>query len=194
MAKKLALFLMMFIILSTVAYAQEEANAGLTPDSKLYAFDRLGEKIRLLFKISSKAKADYLVQLADERASEIEASESADARITAENLREEHLAKVESLTEKLNDEQRADILEKIQKHRLVLERVLEKVPDQAKKGIERALANSDLLEMKVEDRITEKNVIREDVRERLNSTHDRIKNEDSLVLPGLGLGNVAPSQ
>jgi chromosome segregation ATPase len=57
----------------TEATASQQATvklAGITPDNWLYGFERIGERIRLTFTLSSEAEAVLFTQLANERLAE----------------------------------------------------------------------------------------------------------------------------
>ena len=176
------LFILSLVILSLFSipvFAQEEA--GITPDSPyLYTLDRGLERARLLFTFTNRGKVEYLLDKADERAEEIGESLEINSRSFANTKREEILTEVEERAEKLDDSDLAefdkmDVLLRLQKHRAVLERVLAKVPEQARSGIERALENADRLQIKVNETIDAKNTggFRMDIQEGLEEANKR---------------------
>ena len=126
-------------------------SAGLTPDSPFYIFKTLKENIQIFFTFNAEQKVKQFLHLADVRLAEyqkmIEKGKTEIAQKTLEKYEKQlarALAKVEELKSKGKDVK--DISERIAtttaKHIEVLENNLEKVPESAKEGIERALENS----------------------------------------------------
>ena len=198
MKKALILFSLLLIsLLSNSVLAQEEVSAGINPDSPLHSLDRAMESIKLnLFIYNNRAKIDYLLEKADERAAEMGESETSKGRLKANEQREEILDKAEKRTERLDDASKLQILERIQKHVLVLQRVLEKVPEQARDGIQRAIDNADRHQLRIIDAVEESSgkPIEEfkmdlETKERVSET----KKRSSLLNPELNIGGVAPT-
>ena len=74
-------FLLMFLLVGpTAAIAgPAEGKAGLTPESRFYWFDRLAERVTLLFTLSPRNKSEALSKIGLERlaeAQEVESSET----------------------------------------------------------------------------------------------------------------------
>lgn len=156
--KKL-LVLLSFLFVFTIAppvFAQttdtELPNPGLLPDSPIYFLKPLTEKVRGLFVFGEDSKALYALTLADKRLSEAKtlsdkgkddlASDTAEqAGIENENA-QEHLAKAESEGKDVSA-----IVEQLAanstRQQAVLAKVLEKVPEQAKVAIQRAMEMSE---------------------------------------------------
>jgi parvulin-like peptidyl-prolyl isomerase len=131
-------------------FAQEAElpNPGLTPDSPFYFLDTLGEKIGMFFAFSAEKKAEKALQYAEEKLAEVKAmaeQKEIKAMEKANQKYEKFLGfanqKIQDAKEKGRDveELAALITEKTLKHREILSEIFEKVPEQAKKGIEKAI-------------------------------------------------------
>lgn len=136
------------------AAAQEEeevlVDPGTTPASPFHIFDRFGDWVRLnVFTFNPVRKAIIRVEIAEERLSELRAVVEAggDERVIsrAEVLLSRRTEQLENNLEKLDSEGRdiADLVDKFNdlslKQQGVLERVFDRVPDQARDAIEHAL-------------------------------------------------------
>lgn len=156
MKKLLVLFSFLFVFaLAPSVFAQttdtDLPSPGLLPDSPVYFLKPLGEKIRGLFVFGEDSKALYALKLADKRLSETKAlsdkGEDELATDTAEQAgkenenAQEHLAKAESEGKYVTA-----VVERLAansaRQQAVLTKVLEKVPEQAKAAIQRAMERS----------------------------------------------------
>ncbi|MDZ4209875.1 MAG: DUF5667 domain-containing protein, partial [Candidatus Curtissbacteria bacterium] len=126
----------------------ELPDPGLTPDSHFYFLKSWKESIQLFFTFGEENKAKQFLHLADVRLAEyqkmIEKGKTEIAQKTLEKYEKQlnhALDKAEQVKEKGKDVEKLKdtISEKILKHQEVLENILEKVPEEAKKGIEKAL-------------------------------------------------------
>jgi len=129
----------------------ELPSPGLLPDSPIYFLKPLSEKVRGIFIFGEDSKALYALKLADKRLSEAKAlsdkgkddlaSDTAEqAGIENENA-QDHLAKAESEGKDVTA-----VVERLAansaRQQAVLAKVLEKVPEQAKAAIQRAMEMS----------------------------------------------------
>lgn len=153
MIKKIFIFGLFFFFCGGVVLAQNEAfsDAGLTPDSPFYFLEIIAEKIGNLFTFGDKAKAERMIALMEERMAEaqkmlnekkIEPAKKAFGRY------QEHFQEFEKRLEKMAKEGESfdDVVEKValatEKHIAVLEKVYEKVPNEAKNAILNAMGIS----------------------------------------------------
>lgn len=145
----LAAFAFLFLWVEAVA-AQEAAApteaddlaaiapAGITPESPLYAVDRLFERAGLFFAFGRTARAERRLALAEERLSEARSlAEAGDLR--AEALTDEYEETFEQATVEAelsgNENTVARIAEQATRHSAVLDRVAEKVPEKAREQV-----------------------------------------------------------
>lgn len=145
------------------AIAEEElVDAGLTPDSPFHFMDRFGDWVRVnVFTFNKVRKAEIKAEIAEERLAELKVvvdSESAEDVIAkAEALASASSEDVEGDLEQLSGEGRdiANLLEKFNdlslKQQSVLERVLDKAPEQAKERLAHALEVSNRGFVKVDE-------------------------------------------
>jgi len=145
-----SLFLAGLILGATSAGAQNEGDLpspGTTPDSFFYFFERISEEIGTLFTFGDLNKAERYAELASERIAEARAvieKEKPEAAEKAFKRYEDQIAKALVWAEKAKNkgESTAQInetmAENTSKHILVLEGVLDKVPEEAKESINRA--------------------------------------------------------
>ena len=124
--------------------------SGITPDSPFYFFKTLKESIQTFFTFGAENKAKQFLHLADVRLAEyqkmLEKGKTDLAQKTLDKYEKQlsrAIQKVEELKNKGKDVK--DVSERIAsttaKHIEVLEDNLQKVPENAKQGIERALKN-----------------------------------------------------
>jgi hypothetical protein len=141
------------LIFSTAALAKDLGlpEAGLTPDSPFYLIKSIKESIQTFFTFGAENKAKQYLHLAEIRLAEYQKmiekgkTEIAEKTLTKyQNQLNRALSKAEELKNKGEDIK--DLTEKIQqatsKHLEVLQENLQKVPEQAKQGIENAIENS----------------------------------------------------
>ncbi|MBI2621184.1 MAG: hypothetical protein HYW63_00870 [Candidatus Levybacteria bacterium] len=154
MLKKLILLVLALFLFAGVAQAQTEElpDPGITPDSPLYFFDTLGENIGLFFAFGDEAKTRKAVEIANEKVAEAQAmaekgNEDA-AEIAAERYGKVISTAAESLAASARsgegfDEALAQLIAQATSiHLSVLADVYDRVPDQAKSSIERAMQES----------------------------------------------------
>lgn len=163
----LLFFLLSFSLIATVPSARADHGAeagaadadsavalvdpGITPASPLYVFDRLGKWARLnLLTFNPVKKTELRTRIAEERLSELRAL-SNDDTVTLEVLeRAEERVRTSAQVVERNladlDSQGRDVSHVVEqfselsfKQQQVLERALEKVPEQARPAIQRAL-------------------------------------------------------
>src|SRR3989338_3264049 len=125
--------------------------SGITPDSPFYFFKTLKESIQTFFTFGAENKAKQFLHLADVRLAEyqkmLEKGKTEIAQKTLEKYEKQlnrAITKIEELKNKGKDVK--DVSERIAtttaKHIEFLENNLQKVPEAAKQGIERALENA----------------------------------------------------
>lgn len=125
-----------------------QADPGVTPDSKLYGLDLAFERLRDLFAFSDVGKVKVALAHAEERLAEAKAmvdKKKADLAGKAAERAADKLSKaldrVESAKAKGKDvtDTARRVEEATSRHITVLQGVLEKVPEQAKDAIQRAI-------------------------------------------------------
>ncbi len=148
----LTLVLIASLVLGGAAYAQEDElpDPGLTPDSPFYFLDGWGKKIGLMFAFSAEAKAEKALRYAEERLAE--ANRMAEQNQMIETTRatgdyEQFMAMVnQRLQEVQRPEASANVSEKVAtatgRYLRVLDRVRDRVPDEAKEAVTRARERS----------------------------------------------------
>ncbi len=160
--KKVILSLIIFSFLfAAISFAQEIElpavsgvelpSSGITPDSNFYFLKSWKESIQTFFTFGAENKAKQFLHLAEVRLAEyqkmIEKGKTEIAQKTLDKYEKQlnhALAKAEEAKEKGKDVEKLKeaISEKIIKHQEVLIEVLNKVPEEAKKGIENAIEMS----------------------------------------------------
>ncbi len=144
----LLLFLLPSFKMGVLAQQAELLSPGLTPNSPFYFLDTLGEKLGMFFTFGDLKKAEKAMQYAEEKLAEaklmaeknkIQAMEKANQKY------QEFLGLANRKTQEAKergkniDELAILITEKILKHQDILVEVFEKVPEQAKAAIEKAI-------------------------------------------------------
>ncbi len=149
MKKIFSISVLMILLLAAIVVAQEEElpDAGTTPDSALYGLDKAFERIGLALTFNKAAKAEKRLQIASERLAELKAMTDKGKPEYSDDLAEEYDNNIEEANEiattaKLLREDRSKLTELIalatSKHLSVLDKVKEKVPEQAKEAIIKA--------------------------------------------------------
>lgn len=133
----------------TEGTTEETVDPGILPDSPFYFLKRFIEEIKLAFTFSPDSKAAMLMELAEVRIAELEALPEEKQAEFAESLTEAFVEAMEEVEELLKEEELEEdvvdeaVYEEVYKSNgkslEVLQRVYEQVPDQAKKGIQRAI-------------------------------------------------------
>lgn len=148
--KKLIVFnLILVILLSPLAAAQEELpDPGITPDSFLYGLKRVFESIDLFFTFNKLAVAEKKIKYAELRLSEAKAMSKKGKSEFVKTLIKEYEENLNSSADIVEEEEKKGknvtkltelISLKASRHIEVLQEVLEKVPEQAKSAIEKAI-------------------------------------------------------
>ncbi len=147
--KKLTTLSILFISLVFLAPIQVSAatSAGVKPGSFFYFFDTAFENVGLFFTFNSENKAKKALEHADERLAEAEESASENNPKAVEKAMTGYKEEISLATEKskgLKDEKKAEELlksvsESTARHQEVLKGVLEKVPEEAKETILKAI-------------------------------------------------------
>jgi len=137
-------------------FSEEELADILTPDSPLYFLKRLWEKVVLTLTFKEDKKVEYMAKLATERAKEYQALEN---KFSAEEINDEQLAHLDEALEDtlqfteqymnciLEDDAEDEPLEEFDGDRYEqriahLQRIAERAPEAAQKGLARAIANA----------------------------------------------------
>jgi len=143
----IALVLISAVVLISPASASAATNAGVKPGSFWYGFDIAFEKINLFFTLNSEGKARKALGYADERLAEAEAvaeSDNTDAVKTAITNYESNIAFAAEKSKDVSEKEKAEALltsiaDNTSKHQEILAEIYNKVPDEAKKAIEKAI-------------------------------------------------------
>lgn len=177
--KIITMLALLLLMPFTLAQGLEpEVNAGITPDSGLYGLDVLFDNLRIAMTINSFEKAKLRIEIAEERIAEMKLmseSNKLEALDRARIEQEIQMNEIEKIRVKLTDNEKVDIQQRLQKHILVLETVLEKVPEQAKMGIKLALENSvRVFDKQQEDISVELRESKEEIRVKIDAGEVRI--------------------
>ncbi len=168
--KNAAIALVMALLVATVPVAAVEESeeldtgAGFTPDSPVYGLDRAFENVQLLLAFDSLQKAKLHYQLAKERLAEARELAKQGKHQYIQQLQEEYESELSSAD---SDEEKAvasgqnvtdfaeTVTDETHKHVLVLQRVLESAPDQAKPALEAVIKRSLEKQKKIAERVEE---------------------------------------
>lgn len=149
MRRIFSMFVFILLLTTAIAVAQEEElpDAGTTPDSALYGLDKAFERIGLALTFNKATKAEKRLEIAAERLAELKEMTDKGKPEYSDDLAEEYEnnikeANIIATTAKLLREDKSKLTELIalatSKHLSVLDRVKEKVPEQAKEAIAKA--------------------------------------------------------
>ena len=149
MKKIFSIYVFVILLLTAIVVAQEEElpDAGVTPDSALYGLDKAFERIGLALTFDKAKKAEKRLQIASERLAELKSMTDKGKLKYSDELAKEYdnnlkEANVIATTAKLLKEDKSKLTELValatSKHLSVLDRVKEKVPEQAKEAITKA--------------------------------------------------------
>jgi len=141
--------------------AIQEVQAGITPDSPLYGIERALERIRMKLTYGNEAKVNYGLLIAEERLSEIQAMIKKNNSNAIEKAQQERVKIIQEINGKsfgLKEEVRQKILLKLQSHIEHMQDIFDKVPEQAKSGIERAIFNSENLVDRIQESLANKSM------------------------------------
>lgn len=181
--KKLLLILvgLSFLLVPVLAQENEELpDPGITPDSIFYGLDRAFERLQLILAFNHTEKAKLHLKFASERIAEV--------KVMINKKKEKHVNKtLEDYEEELNKTNEevekargigqnvSNIVKQInvstEKHIAVLNLVLEKVPEQAKPAIQRAINNSERIKAKIKIRTETRDEIKEVNKTEINKTN-----------------------
>ncbi len=144
---KLFLASVLTIALVMPLFVYAAPSAGIKPGNLLYFFDITFEHISLFFTFSNEKKAIKALSYADERLAEVEAvanENKPEAVATAMANYQENVSLATAESKEIKDKEKAQnllstITDNTSKHQEVLTEVYNKVPDEAKKAIEKAI-------------------------------------------------------
>lgn len=148
--KVIAIFLVLVFLFTGVAYGQTNdlPDPGMLPDSPFYFLKSLSENIGTIFTFGDNAKAGRFLNLSEKRLSEAKALADKGNTEMAERAIERYQEQVEnalSRAERARErgEDTDDILTRVSeatlRHQETLADVYEKVPEEAKPAIKRAM-------------------------------------------------------
>lgn len=126
------------------------AAAGTKPGDALYGVKRVSERIALAMRLSPESKATLHLQLAERRIDEIDALAAEGKDVT--DLASDFAASLEAAGEGASSEALDRILERTRAHIAHLNEILNKVPEQAQQGLERAIDNAERQQQRTEER------------------------------------------
>lgn len=141
-------FVLASTLLSSVAYAGDNGipSPGITPDSPLYLFDKIGKSLGMFFTFGSEAKARKSLQYAGERLAEAQEMASENKTAALERaiadfekyiaLLQEKLAEIkqQAASDNISESAALSLVRQLE----VLDKVRELVPDKAKDTIAHA--------------------------------------------------------
>lgn len=192
--KKLAIPLISFFLMFSFAFAQADlgVSAGLTPKSAIYFLDTLGEWLSLKLTFNPVKKVEKKIEYATERLAELKTLEDEGEldKNNADSLKDKYKKLTEdaqSDSEKLKSEGKdvSGLVQKMEeltaRHTAVLEKVLEKVPEQARDAIEKALEVSkrgheqamEALQKEVGEGKIKKEELREEVKMKIEEMREK---------------------
>jgi len=139
-----AVFLVLAVALVLPVSVSAKTKAGTKPGSFFYFFDKAFERADLFFTFNSEKKAEKALEHADERLAEAEESANENDQKAVETAMkdyQENISLAETEAKAIKDETKTKNLLSIiasstSSHQEVLEKVLEKVPEEAKQAIQ----------------------------------------------------------
>lgn len=146
--KFLILGILAILLLGSAVMAQELPNPGMLPDSPFYPVKRFVENVRLWLTFDSEARARFQAFLAEQRLAELNATIAKGNFQHVQKLEDDYENDVNETETEMNrtfglGKNATSLAEHVcnmtYKHILVLQRVLERAPEPAKKGLERAI-------------------------------------------------------
>lgn len=178
------------IFVTPVSVSANSVNPGIKPGSIFYFFDTAFEKINLFFTFNSEKKVEKALEYADERLAEAEAVANENKPESVEKVMENYQEKISLATEKskeIKDEEKAKellstISENTSKHQETLTEVYNKVPDEAKQAVERALSTSMKAQEQANEQIAElKTEIKELKQQIVELEQSQIETKDQQI-------------
>lgn len=145
-----SILILSFLTINFGVLAQDTdlPSPGITPDSPFHFFDTLGEKIGMLFAFRTEKKAEKALRYAEEKLAEAKAmaeKNKIQALEKAIQKYQEFLGLANTKTKEAKEKGKdveglvSLIVEKTLKHQEVLLEVFEKVPEEAKTAIQKAI-------------------------------------------------------
>lgn len=140
-----SLFFLVSIVPGVTAQMPEnEADIGINPgsitaESPLHFIDVLGDNFRYTFA-NQENKVEIGLDIANERLSEIYVTNSTEAIQKAEQNRERIIDRLRNRNN--TEEEKQQIRQRLQKHVQVLNKVRENAPEEAHRGLDTAIQNS----------------------------------------------------
>lgn len=203
--KKIFLATIIFFLAFSLAFAQQDnlgVSAGLTPTSRLYFLDQLGEWLNLKLTFNPIKKVEKKLEYASERLAEIRSLE--DSKELNKNVAEKIKDKYKNLTEEAEKDTKdlkskgKDVVELVKKmeeisarHTAVLQKVLEKVPEQAKDAIQKVLESSQAGHKQaieaIQKEVNEGKIKTEDLKDEVKSQIKPREREESEELEELNI-------
>lgn len=136
------------MILVNAAIAEELPNPGILPDSPFYPVKRFVENVKLWFTFDPEAKANFQSFLADERLAELNETIAKGQYQYVQGIENDYENNINETGTEMNrtfglGRNATALAEHVcnmtYKHIDVLQRVLERAPESARKGLERAM-------------------------------------------------------
>lgn len=133
------------------AQANDRADPGMLPDHPMYFMKSVSESIGTAFTFGKVNEAERALELSEKRLAEARALAADGKSDEAENAVERYQAELDRALTKAEqarangddaDEVLTDVSEATSRHQEVLAEVYQKVPEQARPGIERAMEAS----------------------------------------------------
>lgn len=157
-------------------------NAGITPDSYWYFFDKAIERIDIALTFNSEKKAEKLIQKAEERLAELKELSQKESFEDIDSLvkeYEEDISDAGARLEKLKDKEKSAILlssieESTSEHQDILNDILALVPEEAKQAIQDVIDSNLERQSQLESKIDQL----EKENEELKKEIEEMKNED----------------
>ena len=176
--------LAIFIFAGGAVFAQTDGfeDPGMLPDHPLYFMKRGVESVGTFFRFSDEAKADRYLGLAEKRISEANAlTEKGNSELVERTLEryQEQMNKGIERAERAKERGRDmdEVLERVSeatvKHQEVLTGVYEKVPEEDREGIQRAMEASEEGGRRALNSVSEEK--REEARERVNQKRREVE-------------------
>jgi hypothetical protein len=148
--KILALIVGIFLVLGITVFAQNITlvQPGLLPDNPFHGFQNFFEQLQLFFAFNPQAKANIHLQFAERRLAEMNLALQENKTDLVHALSQDYENEMNQTETEVDNAkglgQNVTVLaqhvaEETFKHHLVLQNVLNKVPDQAKFAIEHAI-------------------------------------------------------
>ena len=176
--------LAVFLFAGSAVFAQTDGleDPGMLPDHPLYFMKRGAESVGTFFRFGDEAKANRYLELSEKRISEAKALSEKDNEELTEKALERYqdqmnkgLERAEKAKEKGRDMD--EVLERVSeatvRHQEVLAGVYEKVPEEAREGIQRAMEASEEGGRRALNSVSEEK--REEARERVNQKRQEVE-------------------